>query len=139
VINHNPHRARLFRELQRLGLPRALILHANVRQLPKISCALAVFVGYVADEHAEARLEGSHFAGLGSVEECVGHVVYHLRLCEWVEGGVGRGLDTNHAAVCLFDALLRALRDAFVRSITGFEVDYCGPVVTCAHTSVKSP
>jgi hypothetical protein len=79
VVNHNPHRTRLFRKLQRLGLPRCLILHANIRQLPKVSGALAVFVGYVADEHAEARFKGSHFAGLGGVEECVSHVVYHLR------------------------------------------------------------
>jgi hypothetical protein len=118
VINHNPTRTRLFRKLQRLRLSRALVLHTNIRQLSEISRALAVLVSHVANEHAEAGLEGSHFAGLGRVEEGICHVVYH------------------HAAVCLFDALLRALGNALVGSVAGFEVDYCGPVITYTHTLI---
>jgi hypothetical protein len=34
-----------------------------------------------------------------------------------------------HAAICLFDALLGALGDALVGSVTGFEVDDCSPVI----------
>jgi hypothetical protein len=78
MINHNSTRTRLFRKLQRLRLPRALILHADISQLPEIAGAFTVFVGYVADEHAKTGLEGGHLAGLCSVKECVRHVVYHL-------------------------------------------------------------
>jgi hypothetical protein len=113
MVNHNPTRTRLFGKLQRLRLSRALIFHADIRQLSEIPRALSVFVPHIADEHAEAGFEGSYFTGLRGVEEGVGHVVYH------------------HAAVCFFDALLRALGDALVGSITRFEVDYGGPVVAC--------
>jgi hypothetical protein len=78
MINHDPTRTRLFGKLQRLRLPCALILHADIRQLAEIACAFTIFVAYVANEHAETGLEGGYFAGLCCVEERVRHIVYHL-------------------------------------------------------------
>jgi hypothetical protein len=78
VVNHYSRRTRLFRKLQRLRLPSALVFHADVCKLAEVARAFAVFVGHRADEHAESRFEGCHWGGLGGAEECVGHVVYHL-------------------------------------------------------------
>jgi hypothetical protein len=78
MIDHNPTRTRLFRELQRLWLPRTFVLHADVRQLAKITRAFAILVLDGPDEHAEARLKGRDLGSLGGVEECIGHVVDHL-------------------------------------------------------------
>ena len=36
---------------------------------------------------------------------------------------------THHSAIRLFNALLRALRDALVCAVARFEVERCGPVV----------
>ena len=80
MINHDATRTRLLRELERLRLSCALVLHADVRQLTEIAGAFTVFVFHGADEHAESGLEGCYFGGLGGVEECVCHVVYHLGL-----------------------------------------------------------
>lgn len=78
MINHNPTWTRLLGKFERLRLPGTLVLHADVRQLPEVSCALAVLVLHGSDEHAEPGLEGCHFASLSGVEEGVGHVVDHL-------------------------------------------------------------
>jgi hypothetical protein len=93
VVNHYSRRTRLFRKLQRLRLPRALVFHADVRKLAEVARAFAVFVGHGADEHAESGFEGCHWGGLGGAEECVGHVVYHLDgvRMDWLGRMNGRG------------------------------------------------
>lgn len=78
MVNHDPHRTQLLRERQCLWLPRAFILHADVFELPEVSCAFAVGLGDGADEHAETGFEGGYGRGLRGAEERVGHVVYHL-------------------------------------------------------------
>jgi hypothetical protein len=78
VVNHDSRGTRLFGKLERLGLPRALVLHADVGELAEVARAFAVFVAHVADEHAETGLEGGDFAGLRGVEKRVGHVIDHL-------------------------------------------------------------
>lgn len=124
----------LFGKLQRLGLPRALVFHADVCKLAEVARAFAVFVRHAADEHAEAWFEGGYRGGLGVAEERIGHVVDHLGYVRRYvkrknrEGGRKWG-GKYHAAISLLDALLRALRDALVRAITRFEVECCGPVV----------
>jgi hypothetical protein len=111
VIDHNPSRAWLFRELKRLRLPRPFVLHTDIRQLAEVASFFSRTVRHVADEHAEARLEGSDFRGLGCAEEGIGHVIDH------------------HAAVGFLDALLGALGDALVGAVLGFEEDGSGPVI----------
>jgi hypothetical protein len=50
MINHNARWTRLLGELERLGLPRAFVLHADVGQLAEVAGAFAVRVFDGADE-----------------------------------------------------------------------------------------
>jgi len=78
VVDHDAARTGLLRELECLGLARALVLHADVGQLAEVAGAFAVLVLDGADEHAEAWLEGCDLGGLRGIKEGIGHVVYHL-------------------------------------------------------------
>lgn len=71
VVRHDAAGARLRREADGLRRARALVLHADVGQLPELPRFLAVVVGRVADEHPEPGLEGCDGGLLRGVEESV--------------------------------------------------------------------
>lgn len=68
VVGHDAVGARLGREVDRFGGACGCVLHACVGELAELTRLIAIAVGRIADEHAEAGLERRYCRLLGCVE-----------------------------------------------------------------------